>query len=99
MDEPADPFDSRVPPDALRSLREQFPPETVDAFERFLNETARAGVDYRALDGQPSWRALLVACLTLAEGDPVRMAAILVQAMTRARYASDPDGFSEWFRT
>lgn len=97
MDEPSDPFEVHVPPEVAGRLREQLSEEAAEAFERFVAEFARAGVDYRALLGQPSYRATVYASLALAaDADRIRLAAILAQAVARARHADDPDGFGDW---
>lgn len=97
MDEPPDPFDVQLPPEVTDQLRGQLSDEAAEAFERFMADFARAGVDYRALAAQPSYRATVYASLALAaEADRIRLAAILAQAVARARAADDPDGFRGW---
>jgi hypothetical protein len=97
MDEPPDPFELQLPRELGEQLREQLSEEAAAAFERFTAEFARAGVDYRALLGQPSYRATVYASLALAaDTDRIRLAAILAQAAARARLADDPDAFGDW---
>lgn len=97
MDEPSDPFEAQLPSQVADELREQLSEEAAEAFERFVAEFTRAGVDYRALIDQPSYRATIYASLALAaEADRIRLAAILAQAVARARHADDADGFGDW---
>jgi hypothetical protein len=96
VDEPADPFESALPPEVVEHLRQSLPREAAEALERFLQEFSAARHDYTALLEQESWRALILASLTLAANDPVKTGATLVQAIGRARLAADPDGFADW---
>jgi hypothetical protein len=99
MDEPADPFENPIPPEILDAIREQHESDTADAFEQLLREFSAAKLDYRALLEQESWRSTVLAILTIAATeDVVRLSAIILQAIGRARYQTDPDGFSTWLR-